>query len=127
MSDKFVNFEEIPVGGTFSFILFLNGKIMFTKLDNRYARNHKTGKEERFNANDLVSVEILDREYQFRNFPSNVVPENALWCVSGTYISDDGKSSGVLEWCRSDYDAERQKSLMGKNNRFSNLQAHKYK
>ena len=43
-----------------------------------------------------------DNTYHFRGLPCNILPDDKLWCVSGSYA----EGGGILEWCYNQGDAE---------------------
>ena len=61
--------------------------------------------------------------YRFRNLPCTIRPGGTVWCVSGAY--EDG-TSGILEWCYDQDDAEYQKAKMDLHGGFSHLRTHPY-
>ncbi|MCC5610983.1 hypothetical protein LC612_30600 [Nostoc sp. CHAB 5834] len=60
-------------------------------------------------------------EYEYRNLPCSIVPDEYLWTVSG---NDCRGGSGVLEWCYDKDDAEHRLELMQQEpTRFTQLSA----
>lgn len=64
--------------------------------------------------------------YKFRGLPCNCVPDADFWAVSGRYVSHQGTSAGILEWCTSKEDAQRMLAHMGRYGGFRKLRAHKW-
>jgi len=64
--------------------------------------------------------------YQFRNLPSNVVPDDQLWCVYGTHQQMNYSSWGLLEWCTCEADANERLAMMQQDPAFSDLSAVKW-
>ncbi len=63
-------------------------------------------------------------EYEYRNFPCSIVPDEALWCVSG---QDAMGADGVLEWCTDESDAQCVLEKMQRfPDRFTQLAAQKW-
>lgn len=61
-------------------------------------------------------------QYQWRNLPCTIQPDDKLWCVSGQSF----KGSGVLEWCYDEADAQTILSQMRRSFGFRGLRAHPY-
>jgi hypothetical protein len=65
------------------------------------------------------------RKYQYRSLPCNVVPDDQLWCVEGFDLVEPG--GGVLEWCRSESDAQERIALMLESGEFERLSYSEWK
>ena len=48
--------------------------------------------------------------YKFRDYPSNIVPDDKLWCIVGKAVRT--KMDWVLEWCHDSADASQLLSHM---------------
>lgn len=62
--------------------------------------------------------------YTYRGLPSNIVPDEKLWCVSG--IDALNKSAGILEWCYNETDAKQLIKDMRASDQFCGLSANLY-
>jgi len=65
-------------------------------------------------------------DYKFRGLPCNCTTDDKLWAVSGRYVSHQGTSAGILEWCTSKEDAQRMLAHMGRYGGFRKLRVHKW-
>lgn len=107
-------------------LFWSSGKTEFVSGKNIEEALRNAGYENSFPVKHLNDFQKINPEYRFRNYSCDIVSENALWYVSGTYQGDSGKTSGILEWCKSEIDAHSQIKQMRKNNRFDNLEVGKY-
>lgn len=62
--------------------------------------------------------------YTYRGLPSNIVPSDKLWYVSG--IDALNKASGILEWCYDETDAKQLIKAMRATDQFCALSANFY-
>lgn len=74
-----------------------------------------------------VMPDTEHKRYNMRGLPCNIVRDEDLWAVTGSFITEGGSGGGVLEWCRSEQDAMGRLRMMEQDLTLSNLQAIKYK
>lgn len=64
-------------------------------------------------------------DYHYRHLPCSIASDEKLWCISGIDLRNS--SSGVLEWCYDEHDAQSTLANMQKfKSRFANICANRF-